>query len=111
MSRSAIVRAGMVLGEHPKYSWTTIISFMREGVAPPAAQRGRARKPSINVFGDWKVTEFEYFAVGEEHHREMEGCNAGPRPAGVPPEEKLRGTGPTPRPPEPPSPGWPANGL
>lgn len=96
---------------YPRYSWATVIEFTRSGKEPPARQRGDARRPSDNVFGDWKVTDFEYLAVGKEYYPEMEGCDAKPRPAGVPPEEELRGTGPTPRPPEPPTPGWPANGL
>lgn len=96
---------------YPRYSWTTVIEFSRSGKAPPAVQRGDARRPSADVFGDWKVADFEYLAVGDEYHPDMAGCNAKPRPAGVPPEAELRGIEPTPRPPEPPSPGWPANGL
>lgn len=96
---------------YPKSAVPSLITFTRSGQAPPARQRGAAREAQEDVFGGWRVDEFEFVAVGREFSSELERCQAHPVPAGVPPEEELRGTGPTPRPPEPPTPGWPANGL
>ena len=96
---------------YPKSAVPSVISFTRPGQAPPARQRGAAREAQKDVFGGWRAEEFEFVAVGREFSSELEQCQAHPVPEGIPLEEELRGMGPTPRPPEPPSPGWPANGL
>lgn len=93
---------------HPKSSLASIIEFSRLGQAPPAGQRGIARRPDSDVFGDWKVDDFEFLASAGGFPEEAEGCNAEPLPSGVPAEAEVRGSGPMPRSPQPQDPGWPA---
>ena len=96
---------------YPKSAVPSVITFTRSGQAPPARQRGAAREARLDVFGGWRADHFEFAAVGRDNSAELEICRTHPVPEGVLPEDAVRGIGPTPRPPEPPSPGWPANGL
>ncbi|WP_461416863.1 hypothetical protein [Gordonia sp. GN26] len=90
----------------PIQSWTTVISFDRSGAAPPSGQKGSARRPDRNVFGEWRVEEFEHLAIGDRYRSEMEGCNRQPLPSGVPEPDSVEGEGSTPKPPARQFPGW-----
>ncbi|MDS1113659.1 hypothetical protein RD149_07755 [Gordonia westfalica] len=96
---------------YAKNSLVSIIEFDRTGQAPPPRQRGSGRRAQNNVFGGWRVLDFEFVATGSEYHLEMAGCNSLPRPEGVPQESDVRGSGAIPRAPEQQDPGWPKSGA
>ncbi len=96
---------------YAKSSLVSIIEFDRIGQSPPPRQRGSARRPQNDVFGGWRVLDFEFVANGPEFHREMAGCDSLPRPEGVPPESEVRGSSAVPRAPEQQNPGWPMSGV
>lgn len=100
-----------------EYAWwpprAVTLDLNKDGVPPPAKEKGPERSPHNNVFGDWKVTYFDYFA------RELPGWPASPEVrecekdlSGLPPAPatELQQL-PEPKPPLPPSPGWPGTGM
>ncbi|WP_143695336.1 hypothetical protein [Williamsia sp. 1135] len=87
-----------------------LIAFDTGGSPPPEGERGRFRAPTTDVFGDWKVTEFDLLAddiAGQPTLSQQCDDNLTGLPT-LPAEPYPRAE---PVPPLPPSPGWPGVGL
>lgn len=79
------------------------IDFRRGGVVPPSNIRGTARTPHGDVFGDWRVTRYDFAAIYPHTTADERACAAGV-PAEVP--TRLAEQTHSPQPPMTPVPGW-----
>lgn len=84
------------------------LTLKRAGTPPPDAQRGPRRSPLVDVFGDWKIVEFDFAPRDPEVGDTAEYAQCAADLTGIPAVETDQDRPPLPL---PPSPGWPGAGL
>lgn len=75
---------------------------------PPDVQRGPRRAPVVDVFGDWKVVEFDFAPRDPDVGDTPEYARCAADLSGIPAVDTDKDSPPLPL---PPSPGWPGAGL